>query len=668
MPIDSKGRGFFDKFFYNRSSSELIALRAIAGKDELSGSWYFPTIGELEQQIRRSVAKEEVPPNMYFGVCTHSKPGPSKNDVCTGFAAWADIDLGSTILNEKMKIIDSIIKNRLLLHPSIVVDSGNGVHLYWLLTEPTNNLDLLERTCRNLGIIVGGDEVFDRTRIMRVPGSLNTKAGPPGLLVQVIRENNIRYSLEDLFTSSCIEEKTVNRILEGNVRGFKSRSHRDWAVVRDFVRCGATDELIERIFAEYPVGDKFREDGGATYLAHTIKRARTAFEEEVTDGQEGKQTIIAESGNSWFLTKDGKKRQLSTFVFYPKMLVRSDSGDVFIGDIATAYGTEYKNVRLPHSAFSRSTGVSEAFPFMDCAWLGTDNDVKYLLPYMFSAFKEFGVVKELRSQTGFHRNCWVGSTQIIDAIIGGPISAEDALIAYDNKTQDNNIVYDFDLESLTHYDVQQFFNLLPGINRPENIAIMVGWLCASLFKSRLEPLDYRFPFLNISGTRGSGKTTLIKEVMQPLVGYVKSRTYDCSTTRFVLLSLLGSSTDIFISLSEYRRSAMSEQGERNLQRYLLLGYDSGLDPRGRPNQTIQNYEITTPLTLDGEDAVDDPALLERSIHIRMSPEDIQGSAAIAFDKLSKLPLNKIGTQLILHSLSLTDATEEILLDAEKEAR
>lgn len=68
--------------------------------------------------------------------------------------------------------------------PSALVDSGGGVHAYWLLTDPyILDTDAKRQAARYLEgawvDLVGGDKgVKDMTRILRVPGSWNYKYEP----------------------------------------------------------------------------------------------------------------------------------------------------------------------------------------------------------------------------------------------------------------------------------------------------------------------------------------------------------------------------------------------------------------------------------------------------------------------------------------------------------
>lgn len=75
--------------------------------------------------------------------------------------------------------------------PSIVVRSGGGVHGYWLLNTPVTitpeTKQEFKRTLHGLANVVKGDVVArDLARIMRLPGTINTKPGRNGAKCEVI--------------------------------------------------------------------------------------------------------------------------------------------------------------------------------------------------------------------------------------------------------------------------------------------------------------------------------------------------------------------------------------------------------------------------------------------------------------------------------------------------
>lgn len=89
--------------------------------------------------------------------------------------------------------------------PSVVVDSGGGIHCYWLLREPW----LIENDGARLAaeivqrgwvqqVIGADDSVHDLVRILRVPGTLNFKYDPPRAVRFLSCDLDRQYSLSAL--------------------------------------------------------------------------------------------------------------------------------------------------------------------------------------------------------------------------------------------------------------------------------------------------------------------------------------------------------------------------------------------------------------------------------------------------------------------------------------
>jgi hypothetical protein len=121
----------------------------------------------------------------------------SKETVLEITCLHTDIDFG------KIEIApDAALRvlRELEYHPSKVVNSGHGLHAYWILTEALaatpELIAQVEDLLSKLADMLGGDPaVF--ARLMRLPGSHNTKDGGR-IPVRVVVDNPYRYELDDL--------------------------------------------------------------------------------------------------------------------------------------------------------------------------------------------------------------------------------------------------------------------------------------------------------------------------------------------------------------------------------------------------------------------------------------------------------------------------------------
>jgi len=174
--------------------------------------------------------------DVYFGVgLRRENLGGNKrggnDDVCLIPAFWSDIDILGAAHKEialppteaaAMEFLDS-----LPLRPSIVVSSGNGLHVYWQFAEPLAIMTDAHRA--NIAAALNGwqkyvnnaakergwklDNTSDLARVLRVPGGINRKLGN-NVRSAVIAVNDVRYSPQDFSPYTVREEKTVSVPIE----------------------------------------------------------------------------------------------------------------------------------------------------------------------------------------------------------------------------------------------------------------------------------------------------------------------------------------------------------------------------------------------------------------------------------------------------------------------
>jgi hypothetical protein len=123
-------------------------------------------------------------------------PRRKKADVTHAPALWVDVD-GVTPEEGYNRVI------RAPVPPSIVVRSGGGLHAYWLLNQPVrinqDTREIFEATLRALAKATGGDEqTCEVARVMRLPGTVNTKPGRDGALCEVLDCIPVYYDYEML--------------------------------------------------------------------------------------------------------------------------------------------------------------------------------------------------------------------------------------------------------------------------------------------------------------------------------------------------------------------------------------------------------------------------------------------------------------------------------------
>lgn len=300
---------FFEKLFsgFYRGHAGYIELRAWPSSGEkIPYRRFYPNIRSASQAVEALRASPEKL-NIFFGVAPRSERGGTKESIHFVTCLWADLD-GKRFAS-KADALRSL--EGFSLSPSMVIDSGNGYHAYWLLTEPTSELAKVEAINAGIAQVLGGDKTHDVSRILRVPGTCNWKDPANPKPVRILQSRSQRHALEDFEGYEAqisrrdplplvsleeaepvhwedleaeLEERFIRLIrhgiagdTEGEFNGDRSRL--DMSVVCKLVDVGLSDAQIVGILTDPNLGisDKTLDKKGAArraYLKTTIAKAR----------------------------------------------------------------------------------------------------------------------------------------------------------------------------------------------------------------------------------------------------------------------------------------------------------------------------------------------------------------------------------------------------------
>jgi len=658
-------RGLLRAIFSELRTDEWIELRVLTkrgpdGKRERVAQEvnFFKDPDALLQAVH-SIGKSNL---CAFGVCPRSNKGMRNKDVSRALTLWVDLDakdLGSKAAAEKATRMT-------ILPTSFVVDSGYGYHAYWLLEGGCTTEEAVKANKALLRAVGGGAGTHDPARILRVPGSWNLKGDEPVPCRVTRARPDIRYRLKDILAGLTVSAPIRRKILAGAVDRGKSRSERDYAVIRVLLDAGMSVECMEVIYAEKPVGDKASEPYGDQYLARTIAAAGKATRTGVAVIQN-----YTEEPDGYYVDGIGGKgrHRVSTFVFEPKRLIQEEREDVLWGSIR-AGGQVWDGVALPKSAFTSVHTLLRRLGRMDWQWLGSDREVRHLLPYLVDKWTLLGEDRAASTAVlGRNGSVWVGENSVLTET--EELAPQEAAVVFldPGRTLPAMAYPAAESPEALKALLEKVHELLPRINVPQVVWPVIGWFLATPLKPVFAEFGVRFPHLDLYGTKGSGKSSTILEVFLRMLGYVKGSSWDCSTTPFVLLSLMASTSSIPVSLSEFRRTTLTERAFATLRRALLLSYDSGKDSRGRADQTTQEYVLSAPLVLDGEDVVSDPAIRERTLVVNLSPHTvaISSEAWTAFKEIVRLPLPWFARPYIQYTLGYDAKRLEVLWEEQLSA-
>ena len=249
--------------------------------------------------------------NVYFGVCPRPKQGDGCDKcIATVRCIWCDID--------NVTVQDAIDRwdAAQIPQPSIVVNSGYGVHGYWLLDRDLTSREerfQLTAMMRVFYESFGGDHVQNVSRLMRLPGTLNYKdrrnGRRPSRCTLCTCKPDLRYPLDAFmpwvkqaheeaqsrqaitvsrFTTDISPELAAATYAEARelatelTRPSRDRSRRDFAIVCELLRLGLTRDEIWSLVASC---SKF-ESNGQPYFDVTVANAeRTVGVDPCTAGR-----------------------------------------------------------------------------------------------------------------------------------------------------------------------------------------------------------------------------------------------------------------------------------------------------------------------------------------------------------------------------------------------
>ena len=263
--------------------------------------FYDPNVVEDLLEMNAQIASaDRTGWDVYFGVLPRLRRGGTAVDTLTSpTVLWADIDAkamaeppgGYHLETQKREAWYRLTE--FIPEPSIIVDSGNGYHGYWLLNH-TIDWRTAEAIMRAMAEDLGADHVYDAPRILRVPGTHNHKSDPP-TPVRLMRFDRDRVYRPGTFadlrdrgieimepprpTSVAFDGEAIADPRTGNSSlpdwleekitysgGKGGRSEHCFSTILWLIRHGWSDEAIVDVFIQNPdgVGEKFWEKGGPT--------------------------------------------------------------------------------------------------------------------------------------------------------------------------------------------------------------------------------------------------------------------------------------------------------------------------------------------------------------------------------------------------------------------
>jgi hypothetical protein len=116
----------------------------------------------------------------YFAPATHTANDGTENGILYFLVVWVDVDMYKLSEEERAEVRNGYAEFK--LKASFIVNSGGGIHLYWLLKIPASREDIprVKKILKQLALYFHGDNSATNVgHLLRIPNTLNYKYTPP---------------------------------------------------------------------------------------------------------------------------------------------------------------------------------------------------------------------------------------------------------------------------------------------------------------------------------------------------------------------------------------------------------------------------------------------------------------------------------------------------------
>ncbi len=598
-------RQFFDTLFIEGDYIQLRGIKAPHSALSPDPTSDFDFAVSFSESI---IGKRHV----YFGV----NPRNEQGDITAVRWIWADLD------GDKHKSIKRL-KN-FILSPTLIVDTGGGYHAYWKLRTEQPPTEELKNKIRDFQVFMEADPLPDFERLFRVPNTKNIKYNPPKTCRVVLYKPEFVWDFETIAATRSLSSWWHGVVKSGSIETWGDRSRRDWAFWLKSLRLGFTDLDIRVIFEKNPngIGSKVFERG-IDYLDLTSDAAHEAvgnatdvenFDTKIEE-QDGYYSILVGSGKNEHLKK------ITNWLYLPEAVLREGLDYYWSGKIQTLDGV-FDDVVIPIRAFDTKLRLLQNLSSPDWEFMGTDADAVQLRNYIRTVTPGMPEKKVVRA-LGRHGDLWLTKNEVYnpkgESFAFIPRQSSYDLMALDYTPNDDPTAIKRVLELLFKNKNSN------GLNRPEVMYPLMGWFCATPYKPVIHNKTRQFPLLNLFGTTGSGKTSLVASISH-MFGYKHTQFLSVRQSVFVRLHAFASTNAIPVILDEYRPSETLKDNNDKLHEMLIGTYNGMLHGRGNMNQTITAYPLSAPIVILGEEPLEVPALKHRMIQITLHRDDVLPSS------------------------------------------
>lgn len=214
------------------------------------------------------------------------------------------LDLDAKDFGDKANAITQLqlfVRSTGIVSPSILVDSGRGIHVYWVLDtgcdvhEWRTAAQLIKSACAAVGFSADAAVTADAMRVLRIPGTLNHKGEVP-VPCTVLKDWGTSYSLNQITNQLAPKQSNAAQILAGTVGDDLGAKASDYAQIPYFTseivtKCGVFKDAlatggkdhVEPLWSNILSTIAFTED--AEHFVHPLSEGHPGYDRQKVDAK-----------------------------------------------------------------------------------------------------------------------------------------------------------------------------------------------------------------------------------------------------------------------------------------------------------------------------------------------------------------------------------------------
>lgn len=207
----------FAKHLYKNDLDGYIQVMQIVNKNHETVRIY----NTREKGIRQIIKEKENESDVFITPNTLYIPERNTDNIRQFRALYVDIDsVKDNQVYTAYKIFEMAEKGQ-IPKPSMIVNSGSGIHLYWRIKNAPHSAKYTWQNIEDMLIYrlkkFGADSrVSDSSRVLRLPNTINSKSNTKASIMYI--DNTIEYSMFDL------KEKYVNQFKKKQINNAKKQN------------------------------------------------------------------------------------------------------------------------------------------------------------------------------------------------------------------------------------------------------------------------------------------------------------------------------------------------------------------------------------------------------------------------------------------------------------